>query len=201
MNSKNVNEVIEEHKSMEQENIQYKNIKNSDTIKPVENVELFRNTIIKHVDKFVNNQLYSGNIEKGIYNYSIRKAKKEKIIRRWNNVLFVIIYQEKCLSVFRILKHHPEILEKIKEKDIEPHEFPQMTQKDLFPEKWEKKIQEQKLRLENKYFPKVEASTDNFTCGKCKSKACTYYQLQTRSADEPMTTFVTCTNCGNRWKC
>ena len=30
---------------------------------------------------------------------------------------------------------------------------------------------------------------------------CTYYQLQTRSADEPMTTFVTCINCGNRWKC
>lgn len=23
---------------------------------------------------------------------------------------------------------------------------------------------------------------------------------QTRSADEPMTTFVTCTNCGNKWK-
>tara|TARA_B100001287_G_scaffold273711_1_gene277653 strand:+ start:581 stop:1186 length:606 start_codon:yes stop_codon:yes gene_type:complete len=201
MNSKKVNEVIEEHKSMEQENIQYKNIKNSDTIKPIENVELFRNTIIKHINKFVDNKLYSGNIEKGIYNYSIRRAKKEKIIRRWNNVLFVIIYQEKFLSVFRILKHHQDILKQIKEKEIVPHEFPLMSQKDLFPEKWEKKIREQKLRLENKYFPKVEASTDNFTCGKCKSKACTYYQLQTRSADEPMTTFVTCTNCGNRWKC
>ncbi len=201
MNSKKVNEVIEQHHSMEEKHSNYINIKNSDNIKPIENVELFRNTIIKTIDKFVNKNMYSINIEKGIYNYSVRKAKKEKIIRRWNNVLFVIIYQEKFFSVFRILKHHPEILEKIKEKDIEPHGFPLMSQKDLFPEKWEKKIQEQKLRLENKYFPKVEASTDNFTCGKCKSKACTYYQLQTRSADEPMTTFVTCTNCGNRWKC
>jgi transcription elongation factor S-II len=42
--------------------------------------------------------------------------------------------------------------------------------------------------------------TDMFTCGKCKSKKCTYTQLQTRSADEPMTTFVYCMNCGNRWK-
>ena len=45
-----------------------------------------------------------------------------------------------------------------------------------------------------------EASTDAFKCGKCKQRKCTYYQLQTRSADEPMTTFVTCVNCDNRWK-
>ncbi|XP_077580365.1 transcription elongation factor A protein 1 isoform X1 [Stigmatopora nigra] len=42
--------------------------------------------------------------------------------------------------------------------------------------------------------------TDLFTCGKCKGKACTYTQVQTRSADEPMTTFVFCNECGNRWK-
>ena len=37
-------------------------------------------------------------------------------------------------------------------------------------------------------------------CGKCKKRNCTYNQLQTRSADEPMTTFVLCNECGNRWK-
>ncbi|XP_072323856.1 transcription elongation factor A protein 1 isoform X2 [Scyliorhinus torazame] len=42
--------------------------------------------------------------------------------------------------------------------------------------------------------------TDLFTCGKCKKKNCTYTQVQTRSADEPMTTFVVCNSCGNRWK-
>lgn len=42
--------------------------------------------------------------------------------------------------------------------------------------------------------------SDLFTCGKCKKKKCTYTQVQTRSADEPMTTFVFCTECGNRWK-
>lgn len=44
------------------------------------------------------------------------------------------------------------------------------------------------------------SSTDQFKCGKCGQRKCTYYQMQTRSADEPMTTFVTCTNCNNRWK-
>ncbi|XP_053254586.1 transcription elongation factor A protein 3 isoform X1 [Podarcis raffonei] len=43
-------------------------------------------------------------------------------------------------------------------------------------------------------------TTDLFQCGKCKKKNCTYNQVQTRSADEPMTTFVLCNECGNRWK-
>lgn len=47
---------------------------------------------------------------------------------------------------------------------------------------------------------KTAAETDIFECGKCKQKKCTYSQLQTRSSDEPMTTFVYCTVCGNRWK-
>lgn len=45
-----------------------------------------------------------------------------------------------------------------------------------------------------------KATTDQFQCGKCKQRKTTYFQMQTRSADEPMTTFVTCVNCGNRWK-
>ena len=40
-----------------------------------------------------------------------------------------------------------------------------------------------------------------FKCGKCKTYKTTYTQAQTRSADEPMTTFVLCLNCNNRWKC
>ncbi|CAL8253334.1 unnamed protein product [Arctogadus glacialis] len=42
--------------------------------------------------------------------------------------------------------------------------------------------------------------TDMFKCGKCRGKNCSYSQVQTRSADEPMTTFVLCNGCGNRWK-
>jgi transcription elongation factor S-II len=46
----------------------------------------------------------------------------------------------------------------------------------------------------------TQAETDMFKCGRCKARKCKYYQLQTRSADEPLTTFVTCVNCDNRWK-
>jgi transcription elongation factor S-II len=47
---------------------------------------------------------------------------------------------------------------------------------------------------------KPVATTNEFRCGKCKKRECTYYQMQTRSADEPLTTFVQCVACGNRWR-
>ncbi|XP_042489291.1 transcription elongation factor TFIIS-like [Macadamia integrifolia] len=46
----------------------------------------------------------------------------------------------------------------------------------------------------------AKATTDQFKCGRCGQRKCTYYQMQTRSADEPMTTFVTCVNCNSHWK-
>ena len=59
----------------------------------------------------------------------------------------------------------------------------------MSPEKWKELIDEA-VRDENRYEPKIDANTDNFGGIKCKSKRCSYYQLQTRSADEPMTTFL-----------
>ncbi|KAH9619246.1 hypothetical protein KSS87_021476 [Heliosperma pusillum] len=62
-----------------------------------------------------------------------------------------------------------------------------------------KEIEEKKLfDCERGAAPK--ATTDQFRCARCGQRKCTYYQLQTRSADEPMTTFVTCVNCNNHWK-
>ena len=67
-------------------------------------------------------------------------------------------------------------------------------------DKWQKLIEEKIKRNKNLTSDDMTAATDEFKCYRCKKRKCTYYQLQTRSADEPMTTFVTCLNCGNRWK-
>jgi len=61
-------------------------------------------------------------------------------------------------------------------------------------------ISKEKARHKTILLSDNQPSTDQFRCGKCKQYKTTYYQLQTRSADEPMTTFITCTVCGNRWK-
>lgn len=169
-------------------------------IKAVKDHNVFRSKIVSHIDKYIENDVYSQNIEKSIYNFTILKANREKIMKKWDNPYFVLLYVNKFKIIFHNIKN-PEIVLKIKNKTFLPHKIAFMDHSDLEPEKWDSKLEAKKMRLQNKFFPKIEASTDNFTCGKCKSTACTYYQLQTRSADEPMTTFVTCTNCGNRWKC
>ena len=42
--------------------------------------------------------------------------------------------------------------------------------------------------------------TKEYTCFKCKKQECTVKYVQTRSADESMTGFVYCNNCGIKWK-
>ena len=71
----------------------------------------------------------------------------------------------------------------------------------LAPATWKTIIDKQEKTNDMLYETRQEVATDDFTCPKCHQKKCTFYQLQTRSADEPMTTFVTCINCGKRWKC
>ena len=75
-----------------------------------------------------------------------------------------------------------------------------MTHQEILPKRWNELIELQQIKDQNKFAPKVEASTDNFTCWKCKSNKCSYYQLQTRSADEPTTRFYRCTKCKYTWR-
>ena len=59
------------------------------------------------------------------------------------------------------------------------------------------KINRDKLAAANGIDPNAGGE---FTCRKCKSTKTTHYQMQTRSADEPMTVFIGCLKCGNRWR-
>ena len=45
-----------------------------------------------------------------------------------------------------------------------------------------------------------EKSGGMYSCRKCKSTDTEFTEMQTRSADEPMTQFHVCNACGNRWK-
>ena len=166
----------------------------------IANPDEFRNNIKNRFNLLIKNDRTAKHIENGIYNYTIRTAFKDNVVRKWDNHIFSDLYISKVKIIYQNMKN-PIIIEKIKKRDFKAREFAFLTHAEFYPEKWNSLMEEKKIRLDNKFSPKIEASTDNFTCYKCKSKKCTYYQLQTRSADEPMTTFVTCLDCSNRWKC
>jgi len=165
----------------------------------IDDVDLFRNKIKLSLNNIINNINISDNLEKGIYNYSLEQCDKRNIIKKWNNSQFVIIYIEKFKMILTNIKSK-NVLYDLKNKKYKAHNLAFMTHQEICPDKWHQLIEDKKIRDDNKFKPKIEASTDDFTCFKCKSKKCSYYQLQTRSADEPMTTFVSCLECGNRWK-
>lgn len=167
----------------------------------IENDETFRSNIVNVFAKIIPTNKTALNLEKGLYNYSLKEATNMKEIRKWTNPYFVQIY----VNRFKSLLHNIETNERIKDElvsgSLKPEVYAFMTYQEMAPEKWELLIDKKIKRDKSKYETKMAAATDTFTCRKCKSKECNYYQLQTRSADEPMTTFVSCINCGNRWKC
>ena len=161
--------------------------------------EKFRKNVSGKLNEFLEDNVSSINLEKGIYNYAIKESTARKIIKKWDNPHFVQIYNDRFRTVYMNL--NKDIVKQIKDNTIKSQTVAFMTHQELEPSKWNQLIQEKIQRDKHKYETTMEAATDTFTCRKCKSKKCTYYQMQTRSADEPMTTFVTCIDCGNRWKC
>jgi len=146
-------------------------------------------------------KLLAQNLEKGIFNFSLQQADQRQIIKKWDNQFFVLMYIDRLRSVYTNLQKQPDLRLTVLTKTRKAHEIAFMTHQEMAPKQWAELLEEKRVRDENRFAPRIEAATDNFTCYKCRAKRCTYYQLQTRSADEPMTTFVTCLECGNRWKC
>ena len=167
----------------------------------IENPEKFRTNIRSKINDILHNENISTNLEKGIYNWTLKEAANRKVIKKWDNLYFIEIYESRLRSVYLNLKNNPKLLELILSEKVRAHEIAFMTHQEMNPEKWALLIDKKNKEDQNKYEVKIEAATDTFTCRKCRSKKCTYTQAQTRSADEPMTTFVSCIDCGNRWKC
>lgn len=160
----------------------------------------FRENVRNKMFNNISDKKLVTNIEIGVYMYAYKEAKRKKILKKWDNKKFLQLYLDRLRSIYINLKN-PIFLEQINNGEITYQMLAYMTHQEMNPERWKKLIDEKIKRDENKYNTEnIQASTDMFTCKKCKSKRCTYYELQTRSADEPATIFVTCLDCGKNMK-
>jgi DNA-directed RNA polymerase subunit M/transcription elongation factor TFIIS len=165
-----------------------------------------------------NSETKAINCEKQIYNWTVIKTAEVKSEfgekkpkgkptfmfspdePSWDSRHFRSRYKHKLLEVVNNLKRNPDIIKTVKAKDI-----PMLSPIQVWPDgpmaKTEFKLKEKELVIEAIKMKMDEDYEGMFKCRKCKSKKTTYYQMQTRSADEPMTTYVTCMECSLKWKC
>ena len=145
------------------------------------------------------------NFEKNTSNWDYLRTKEKGDTPASNNRNHVQRYKQKFLSMMYNLKKSPFLKDKILKGELKTSSVINLSPQGLWPDgPWarmvEKKADED---MKKQYASNIMNQPDYkglFRCGKCKSYKTTYYEMQTRSADEPMTVFITCHACNNRWK-
>ena len=159
----------------------------------------------KKDDKEKKEEYFARNIEKGIYNFTIHKSKERRQQCSWENDLFKEIYMSKLRQICGNLStksyiDNKDILERLWNDEFKPHEIAFMTCYELSPEHWKKTLVDKEKRDSMMCEIDFGQATTQFWCMRCKKNQTTYYTMQTRSADEAETIFITCLNCGKRWR-
>ncbi len=162
--------------------------------------EVFKTNAAKHLNMKIDDIIIL-NMEKGVFNSAIEFCKSKNFPLKWSDTNFTKKYStdaRRILANINYTTNAPVLREKIKDGIINSYNLVNLTREELNPEVWE----DLKEKTLNKSIFKQEEQEDGmFKCNRCKSMKTVYYQMQTRSADEPMTTYVTCTNCNFKWKC
>jgi len=144
-------------------------------------------------------------LELGIYNASLDEAKRRLVPLTWEHETFKWIYMmisKRTASNFQPTSYvgNSHLIERWKDGEFTLDTLGHWTPYELQPSHW-KDLKDQQFRREQRILEgNLAMATDRFRCSRCKKKQCSYYELQTRSADEPMTIFISCINCGKQWK-
>lgn len=152
-----------------------------------------RNEGLIELQKYISKSK-SHKLEKYIYKYAVAKHRINKL----PNEYLVNVYVGKLNDISFNLnyKNNNYLLPRIITDRIPISIIPSLTFSELYPEKW-KSIIDKREYTENK---KDTTEKSIYPCRKCKSDNTFLFQLQTRSADEPMTTFIQCKNCGYKMR-
>lgn len=149
--------------------------------------------------------VYQKDLEKGIYNFTIDDAKHRGVHCVWENPDFQTIYSSAAQRSIMNLDTvsyvgNPRLKQRLLDGEFKPHDVPYMTYYELYPEKWHDMMEMAQKREQKMLEVDKSMATDMFKCTRCGKRQCSYYEMQTRSADEPMTQFIRCLNCGKQWR-
>jgi DNA-directed RNA polymerase subunit M/transcription elongation factor TFIIS len=144
-------------------------------------------------------------LEKGIYNASLIEADSKGIRKHWENPDFAILYKSaarRCIANLDPVAYvaNSRLLTRLKEGEFPAHQVPFMSARELYPEHWQSLADEHMKRETLMLEGPQEEGSSMFTCNRCKKSKTRYWEMQTRSADEPMTIFIRCLNCGKEWR-
>jgi len=168
-------------------------------------IEKQRQEVVKKFNKIIKDKSISMIIEKSIYNHIKTLCENKNLLIGSNNMFFKRKYINKCISLYDNINpdsyiKNKTLIKKIKNKEINLEKIADYTPQQLFPDHWNKLIEKKNIENEIMYSKRTVAISHLFKCPKCKKNECTYYQLQIRSSDEPMTTFIQCLECNYSWK-
>ena len=143
-------------------------------------------------------------LESLIFATALDRAEKEEIPRTWPTVAFRDVYLAISRRIVGNLDPtsyigNKELWERYKAGDLTLEKIVYQNYYELYPEHWNQMVDRQAKREKIQLDGDFSRATDKWLCTGCKKRKCTYYELQTRSADEPMTLFIHCLNCGKRW--
>lgn len=166
----------------------------------------YRRHVLSQLEKYsLPKALSNEEIEYAIFEIAYRDAKQKQVIVHFHNPLFQIIYKSaarrvlgNCSSASYVQNNH--LGSKLASGDITLDILRSMQTIDYAPHLYSDLRERQLLREQNQLEGSKAMATDLFKCGRCHKRETTFYELQTRSADEPMTKFITCLNCANHWR-
>jgi DNA-directed RNA polymerase subunit M/transcription elongation factor TFIIS len=167
----------------------------------------YRQTVMKIINKTFTTLLtpeQQTQLELLVFQDAMNTANKNHIRKVWSSAAFCDMY---CATARRMIGNldpssyvkNKNLWERFHQKELTLEQIVNQNYYELCPDVWQTMVDRQAKRERIQLEGDFSRATEKWQCNNCKMRKCTYYELQTRSADEPMTIFIHCLNCGKRW--
>ena len=158
-----------------------------------------RQDTIDALKKIFDNEDIAKAFEAGLMKYVIQHLQPIELNLCWKDSHLLQMYTFLVRDKIKLLRKYPKKVKELEKLDrMEDVELEAQKESfDFIPSAWNSERNKEDVLAKKLSFKKT---SDLIRCRACKQKTCTIKLMQTRSADEPADMFITCTNCGKRWK-